>query len=83
MRRGSRAERRCWPGRSHSDSPITQYGKTPLHIASRYGRVRIVEALLGKGASVEARNEVGPPLARTGPKTRRRLRIGSDAAGAA
>jgi ankyrin repeat protein len=37
---------------------ILQYGRTPLHVAARHGRVGVVRELLRAGASVVAKNYV-------------------------
>ncbi len=38
---------------------INDYGETPLHWASRYNRIEIVELLLEKGADVKAKDKWG------------------------
>jgi hypothetical protein len=44
-------------GRRHC-SPAPQAGWTPLHNASNNGHLEVVEALLAKGADVEAKKQV-------------------------
>jgi hypothetical protein len=39
-------------------SPVPQDGHTPLHRASFYGSLEVVEALLAKGADLEAKDNV-------------------------
>ena len=35
-----------------------QFGKTPLHVAARYGYAAVVEQLLAAGAAVDAKDKV-------------------------
>ncbi len=39
-------------------APAPQDGGTPLHIASQNGHLEVIEALLAKGADVEAKKNV-------------------------
>ncbi|MCJ1245363.1 hypothetical protein MMC30_002567 [Trapelia coarctata] len=47
-----------WSLGSYSSSIKTSGHATPLHIASQYGHTGIVRLLLGKGANVDARDDV-------------------------
>jgi hypothetical protein len=51
---GKMAEERRWP----RCEPVLQVGYTPLHFASVHGHLDVVEALLAKGADVEAKDNV-------------------------
>jgi ankyrin repeat protein len=40
----------------------SQHGNTPLHYAAERGRLDVAEALLAKGADMEAKDNVRPRL---------------------
>ena len=50
---------RCAPP-AHTAPPL-QYGMTALMYAARWGHKEVVEVLLGRGADLQAKDEVRPP----------------------
>ena len=50
---------------SSSSPPEGQHGNTPLHIAARWDRLEVVEALIRMGARVNSRNKVREAVAPT------------------